>query len=248
MSSIFAVVAGRRAKYLVALVWLAIVGLSIGTNLVGKFTDAEKNESTSFLPGDAESTKALEVTTKLDGGELAPLVIVYHRDGGLTAEDRQVIARDRTVLNRKVQSGEFRSTSPFEKPVFSDERDAALVIAQIKADGEADTIIGPVDAVRKRMASKAGGLEVNRTEGLAIASLVCGIVGLIAVPLLPSIIAIVLGRQARTRIEESRGELEGAGLAKAGFILGIVGVVFWAIIAVLLIIGLAVFVALAPDF
>ena len=165
MSSIFATVAGRRAKYVVLLVWFAIVGVSIGTNLVGKFSDAEKNESTSFLPGDAESTKALEVTSKLAGGELAPLVIVYHRDGGLTSDDRRVIARDRTVLNRKVESKEFRNTSQFEKPVFSERRDAALVIAQIESDGEADTIIDPVEAVRKRMASKGGGLEVKVTGG-----------------------------------------------------------------------------------
>jgi RND superfamily putative drug exporter len=165
MSSIFAAVAGRRAKYVVLLTWLAIVGVSIGTNLVGKFSDAEKNESTSFLPGDAESTKALEVTSKLAGGELAPLVIVYHRDGGLTSDDRRVIARDRTVLNRKVESKEFRNTSPFEKPVFSESRDAALVVAQIESDGEADTIIDPVEAVRKRMASKGGGLEVKVTGG-----------------------------------------------------------------------------------
>src|SRR4051812_15899847 len=119
MSSIFAVVAGRRVKYVVLLAWLAIVGVSLGTNLPGKFSDAEKNESTSFLPGDAESTKALEVTNKLEGGELAPLVIVYHRDGGLTAADRKVIARDRTVLNRKVEANKLRNTSPFEKPLFS---------------------------------------------------------------------------------------------------------------------------------
>jgi RND superfamily putative drug exporter len=165
MSSLFAAVAGRRAKFVVLLVWFAIVGVSIGTNLPGKFADAEKNESTSFLPGDAESTKALEITSKLAGGELAPLVIVYHRDGGLTSDDRTVIARDRTVLNRKVESKEFRNTSPFEKPVFSENRDAALVIAQIKSDGEADTIIDPVEAVRKRMASKGGGLEVKVTGG-----------------------------------------------------------------------------------
>src|SRR5688572_24412801 len=102
MGSFFAGVAGRRAKWIVALVWIAIVGVSFQAKLVEKFSDAEKNESTSFLPGDAESTKALEVTKRLEGGELAPLVIVYHRDGGLTATDRRVIARDRKVLNRKV--------------------------------------------------------------------------------------------------------------------------------------------------
>src|SRR3954451_8959896 len=165
MSSIFAAVAGRRAKYLVLLVWLAIVGISLATNLPGKFTDAEKNESSSYLPGDTESTKALQVTSKLAGGELVPLVIVYHRDGGLTSDDRGVIARDRTVLNRKVESKKLRNTSAFEKPVFSESRDAALVIAQIKSDGEGDTILDPVEAVRKRMASKGGGLEVKVTGG-----------------------------------------------------------------------------------
>ena len=67
MGSLFAVVAGRRAKWVVALIWVAIVGFAIGTNLLGKFADAEKNESTSFLPGDAESTKALEITERLRG-------------------------------------------------------------------------------------------------------------------------------------------------------------------------------------
>src|SRR5215217_8544638 len=113
MGSILSFAAGRGVKWLVALGSIVLaLGIAVA-GLPGKFSDAEKNESTSFLPGDAESTKALEVTSKLEGGELAPLVIVYHRDGGLTADDRRVIARDRTVLNRKVESGKFRNTSPF---------------------------------------------------------------------------------------------------------------------------------------
>jgi RND superfamily putative drug exporter len=165
MGSLFAVVAGRRAKWLVLLVWLAIVGVAMGTNLVGKFADAEKNESTSFLPGDAESTKALEVTKRLEGGELAPLVIVYHRDGGLTDSDIEVVARDRAVFNREKFQKKFPAVSNFAKPVFSRDRDAALVIAQIKSDGEAETIIDPVDAVRKRTANHSGGLETKVTGG-----------------------------------------------------------------------------------
>ncbi|MEA2137438.1 MAG: putative drug exporter of the superfamily [Solirubrobacteraceae bacterium] len=165
MGSIFAAVAGRRAKWVVALAWLAVVAVSIGTNAVTKFSDAEKNESTSFLPGDAESTKALAVTKRLEGGELAPIVVVYHRDGGLTAADRRTITRDRKVLNRKVRSKQLRATSTFGKPTFSPERDAALVVAQIKSDGEADTILDPVDAVRERMKLHHGGLEIKVTGG-----------------------------------------------------------------------------------
>ncbi len=161
MGSLFAVVAGRRAKWLVALIWLAAVGGAGAANLPGKFADAEKNESTSRLPGDAESTKALEVVTDLEDGERAPLVIVYQRDDGLTAADKRVIARDRTVLNRK----QLRATSPFGKPSYSEDGKAALVVAQITSDGEGETILDPVEAVRKRMAIHGGGLETKVTGG-----------------------------------------------------------------------------------
>ena len=65
-----------------------------GATCPRKFTDAEDNESTSFLPGDAESTEALEAAEELQGGELAPAVIVYRRESGLTAADRRQIAAD----------------------------------------------------------------------------------------------------------------------------------------------------------
>ena len=54
--SIFAVAAGPRAKWVVLIIWLVGMFIAFGANLPGKFTDAEDNESSSFLPGDAEST------------------------------------------------------------------------------------------------------------------------------------------------------------------------------------------------
>ena len=78
--SIFEFAAGRRAKWVVFAIWLVGMFISFGANLPGKFTDAEENESTSFLPGDAESTKVLTAAEELQGGELAPAVIVYRRD------------------------------------------------------------------------------------------------------------------------------------------------------------------------
>jgi hypothetical protein len=49
-----------------------------------------------------------------------------------------------------------------------------------------------------------------RTSGAAIASLVLGIVGLFAIPLITSIAAIFLGRRAQREIAESPG-LSGEG-------------------------------------
>jgi putative drug exporter of the RND superfamily len=93
--SIFARAAGTRAKWVVFSIWVVVIFIAAGpANLPGKFTDAEENESTSFLPGDAESTKALEAAEELQGGELAPAVIVYRRESGLTPADRQKIVED----------------------------------------------------------------------------------------------------------------------------------------------------------
>ena len=159
MSSLLTIFAGRRAKWVIALVWfLAIIG-SFAANLPGKFTDAEKNESTSFLPGDAESTKALEATERFQNGEIAPLVIVYRRDGGLTAADRRKIAGDRATLNGL----RLRATSPFGAPVTSRDGTSALLTAQITGDGEAETILDPVDAVRDRVTDPGGGLQAKVT-------------------------------------------------------------------------------------
>src|SRR5687767_13261788 len=92
--SIFTRPAGPRAKWVVLAVWLIAIFIAFGANLPGKFTDAEDNESTSFLPGDAESTKALQAAEELQGGELAPAVIVYRRESGLTPADRREIIED----------------------------------------------------------------------------------------------------------------------------------------------------------
>jgi hypothetical protein len=64
---------------------------------------------------------------------------------------------------------------------------------------------------------------VGRTEGTAIASLVLGITGFFVCPLIFHVVAIILGNQAQNRIRENP-TLEGEGLAKAGIILGWVGV------------------------
>src|SRR6476469_2813664 len=99
--SFFSFPAGRRSKWVVFTIWIVAIFVAFGANLPGKFSDAEDNESTSFLPGDAESTKALTATEDLQGGELAPAVIVFRRDSGLTAADRQQIQRDIAKLSQK---------------------------------------------------------------------------------------------------------------------------------------------------
>lgn len=59
-----------------------------------------------------------------------------------------------------------------------------------------------------------------QTSGMAIASLVMGIVGWTVLPLIGSILAIVFGYAARREIRQRPDELGGEGLALAGLVLG----------------------------
>lgn len=69
-------------------------------------------------------------------------------------------------------------------------------------------------------------------NGKAIASVVLGVCGLVVLPLLASVAAIVLGSLARGEILRG-GATRGTRLASAGIILGVVGIVLWiAIVAV----------------
>ncbi len=94
-SSAFSFAAGHRAKWIVFAVWFATIIVAAGpAELLTKFEDAESNEATSYLPGDAESTEALKATDSLQRGEIAPAVIIYRRDSGLTVADRRTIVED----------------------------------------------------------------------------------------------------------------------------------------------------------
>ena len=73
---ILTIPAGRRAKFVVAAVFLLVTAI-VGGLFSGKFEDAQKNETVSFLPGKAESVKSLEAVKRYPGGELAPAVVVY---------------------------------------------------------------------------------------------------------------------------------------------------------------------------
>ena len=82
------------------------------------------------------------------------------------------------------------------------------------------------------------------TSGNAIASLVLGIAGFVILPLVPSIIAIILGHNAKKDIAGRPG-LGGEGMATAGVILGWIGVCY-GVFAVLLFLYFAAVVTSMP--
>jgi uncharacterized membrane protein len=64
------------------------------------------------------------------------------------------------------------------------------------------------------------------TSGLAVASLVLGVGGLVVLPLIGSILAIIFGYMARRDIRQRPDEISGDGVALAGIVTGWIGVAF----------------------
>jgi RND superfamily putative drug exporter len=196
----FALVAAPVAKWVVFLAWFAVVVGALAAGIPAKYTDAQENESTSFLPGDAESTKALTAAEELQGGELAPAVIVYHRESGLTAADKARIVADVGRLTERRFAGvvpdgaaaagggeapppangcgspatpipgQPAGYAPFTGPVCSEDGKAALVFAYLRGDGESATILDPIEFWRETVSDPGGGLAVKITGGAGYAA------------------------------------------------------------------------------
>ena len=94
MSVLARFVTGRRTKWLVIGLW--IVAVAMLSPLGSKLADVTSDETASFLPEGAESTKVQELLKeRFPGGETSIGLIVYRREGGLTAADKARIATRR---------------------------------------------------------------------------------------------------------------------------------------------------------
>jgi RND superfamily putative drug exporter len=144
-------------------VWVALVAL-LGS-YAGRLTDVEENDPVSFLPGSAESVKALEAVDRFPSGDRAQAVIVYHRDGGLTAQDRATIARDRASLNADPPP----ATAKIPPPIPSRDGQAALLIASIDTSDRVDEdfLIDATDELRERAGEDAPEGLVVKVSGPA---------------------------------------------------------------------------------
>ena len=91
--------AGRRAKWVILLVWLAAAG-ALGP-YQAKLQQATTNDPASFLPASAESTKVVEtLRQRFANGRTTPALIVWRRDGGLTELDRRAISAVVTSIRK----------------------------------------------------------------------------------------------------------------------------------------------------
>ncbi|MFJ3671672.1 MMPL family transporter [Streptomyces sp. NPDC090106] len=154
-------VCGRRAKWVVLFLWLAVLFLT--APFAAKLTDAQDNDAASWLPGSAESTQVLEISKDFRPEQI-PAVVVYARESGLTAADRARIEDDVRQIEQLrahgVRGAETRG------PTYDRETDprAAQVYVPITMDEKGwDEIAPAVDSIREIVGTGSAGFAVHIT-------------------------------------------------------------------------------------
>ncbi|MGW2616333.1 MMPL family transporter [Streptomyces sp. NPDC001500] len=154
-------VCGRRAKWLVLGLWVVVLLLT--APFASKLTGAQDNDAASWLPGSAESTQVLQISQEFRPEQI-PAVVVYARDGGLTAQDRARIAEDAAALRGLTAHGIRGSET--RGPVLDrpDAPRAAQIYVPITMDEKGWQRIGPaVDSIRHVVGDGGAGLAVHIT-------------------------------------------------------------------------------------
>ncbi len=141
-------VTGRRGRWVTIGTWvvLGVAGL-LARGHIGEVTAAGQS---SFLPANAESTRALDVLQRdFKGGDDVPVLIVFDRDGGLTRADLSAIGRLGEGLEGLAVTGATPVLAPFSAQARQPLGEVARIaqgIGPISRDGEAALVALGIDA------------------------------------------------------------------------------------------------------
>src|SRR4029453_16660480 len=85
--------AGRWTKWVVLGVWGVV--FAVAGPLAGKLNSAQQNDSSAWLPHNAESTQVVELAKRFAPSDIFPALVVYERTGGtITPADQAKVAAD----------------------------------------------------------------------------------------------------------------------------------------------------------
>jgi putative drug exporter of the RND superfamily len=142
-------VCGRRAKWVVLVLWLAVIVLA--APLAGKLGGEENNEASSWLPESAESTKVVDRTEDFRPDTI-DAVVIFARPSGLTARDRRQIDNAAAAIRRMHAHGTQgrKAVGPiFERR--AEPRAAQILVPILVNETGWDTLADAVHAIRDEL-------------------------------------------------------------------------------------------------
>ena len=154
--------AGRWVPWLVIGLWLALAVVMVP--LSGKLSSVTKDRAVDALPASADSTKVAALEDKLPGGEENTFVFVYHRAGGVTADDRAAVERHYNTLAKRYPpkvapaAGENDEGPPTQR---SNDGEAIVFTLNVSTTyGEPAVLIG---SMRDTAKDRPAGLDLDVT-------------------------------------------------------------------------------------
>jgi RND superfamily putative drug exporter len=192
MSALATFVCGRRTKWIVIALW--IVAVAALSPLAAKVADVTSDETASFLPKDADSTKVQALLKdRFPGGETSIGLIVYQRPDGLTDADKAQIARDAKAVDEAIPVVR-PSTVPFASgappDLVSEKGDAAYTVVTVPLDFENAADWGT--KAREVIGGSRDGLNVYVTGDLGLFADFNEVFGDLDVRLLGATVLLVL--------------------------------------------------------
>lgn len=152
--------AGGRSRWTATLIALAVVlgWLVVGGiagPYAGKLSDVATNDNVSFLPTNAEATRAQDLSAGFVAKESTPALVVYERTSGITPADQQRIQSDAARFAQVPGV-----VGPLPPPIASQDHQAVQVIVPIDSS-EGEQIRAVVDRLREIAGTDRDGLTVD---------------------------------------------------------------------------------------
>ncbi|MDJ1130452.1 MMPL family transporter [Streptomyces iconiensis] len=135
--------------------WLVVLALALPFS--GKLGDSTRDQPTDYLPASADSTRVHKLLDQLPGGNTTDLLLVHHRDGGLTAADRETAQRQARAI-----TGEYESTGGKAVPRSVPAKDGKTLLTAFSLTGmEEEARDKAVGDIRESLADPPSGLQVE---------------------------------------------------------------------------------------
>ena len=147
--------ASRRGKWAVLVLWVVV--LAVAGPVGGKLSTVVKNDQSSYLPGDAESTKVLNAVSSFPSGRTLPGIVIGYRAGGITPADLAALQGMAGAIDAQVSALRDRVSGP----VPSKDGTAALLVVPLKGGLDGPEVVDAIKTVRSIAATGPPGLTVN---------------------------------------------------------------------------------------
>ncbi|WP_443677122.1 MMPL family transporter [Micromonospora hortensis] len=144
---------GRIAKWAIVAVWVALMVPAF--LLAANLGDVEKNDSSAWLPSNAEATRVLDQAKKFQPAETLPAIVIYDRPEGVTSADMAKAQADAEAFQ-----GIEKVVGQPQGPSKSQDGKAILTVVQVDDGSEgwdgAHAVVGEMTTIGQQSANGLG--------------------------------------------------------------------------------------------